>query len=63
MDTKLDGKAKKPSCQLCCKPNFPMKFIDSHFYHVTCLFMFDFGTHLFMLSIHIKLNDNNSPKY
>ncbi len=42
-DSKSDGKIKKPSCQLCCKPNFPMKNINGHFYHVTCLFMFDLG--------------------
>lgn len=38
-----ETKQKKPGCQICCKSNFPMKLINGHFYHVTCLFMFDFG--------------------
>ncbi len=51
LDHKLDCKTKKPSCQLCCKPNFPMKFIQGHFYHVTCLFMFELGNfYLLILS-------------
>jgi hypothetical protein len=40
---KSETKHKKPCCQICCKPNFPMKLINDHFYHVTCLFMFGFG--------------------
>lgn len=31
---------RKPICQLCCKPNFPMRQLSSHFYHVTCLVLF-----------------------
>ncbi len=40
---KSETKQKKPGCQICCKSNFPMKLINGHFYHVTCLFMFGFG--------------------
>jgi hypothetical protein len=35
---------RKPSCLLCCKPNFPMRQFAGHFYHITCLVLFDLGT-------------------
>ena len=39
-----DGNAKvikKPICQICCKLNFPMRQLNGHFYHITCLVLFD----------------------
>ena len=30
---------KKVACQLCNKSNFPIKELQGHFYHVTCLLM------------------------
>ena len=37
----LDCKIKKLHCQICGRVNFPMKKIDDHFYHVTCLILFN----------------------
>jgi hypothetical protein len=31
-------------CQLCSKTKFPMKEIEGHYYHVTCLMLFNLGT-------------------
>lgn len=50
LSDKSETKQKKPSCQICCKSNFPMKLIIGHFYHVTCLFMFDFGNSFIILA-------------
>lgn len=36
--------AKAISCQLCGKAKFPIKKLDGHFYHVTCLMLFNLGT-------------------
>lgn len=30
---------KNISCQICGRPNFPMKKLGTHFYHVTCLIL------------------------
>jgi hypothetical protein len=38
--------AKKMSCQLCCRSNFPVKQLEGHFYHVTCLILFNLGNSL-----------------
>lgn len=35
--------AKKVVCQLCGKANFPIKQVQQHFYHVTCLMLLDLG--------------------
>lgn len=39
-------KSKPLSCQLCCRSGFPMKQIQGHFYHLTCLILLNLGTPL-----------------
>lgn len=36
-----------------------MKLIDNHFYHVTCLFMFNMGIFLLIFSCSKRLQDHN----
>ncbi len=42
---------KKAMCQLCNKTNFPIKQLDGHFYHVTCLLLLNLGIFLFIQPI------------
>lgn len=37
--------SKKVSCQICCKTSFPIKQIDQHFYHVTCLMLLNLSNY------------------
>lgn len=36
-EQKKTGSKDKPWCKICEKRSFPMKKLDGHFYHVTCL--------------------------
>ena len=37
-------KMENPSCQICSKSRYPTKKVDGHFYHVSCLVLFNFGS-------------------
>lgn len=40
-------------CQLCFKTSFPLKQLQGHFYHVTCLILFNLGIS-FMIQLKSK---------
>lgn len=42
-ESMMDCRIKRLQCQICGRVNFPMKKLDGHFYHVTCLILFNLG--------------------
>jgi hypothetical protein len=52
---------KKILCQLCAKPGFPIKDIQGHYYHVTCLMLFNLGTPLPTQSTSKKASSPSAP--